>query len=406
MTDAMEHQAYQHTPTSPLLLAALKSTLPYSIPLVHRTQHLASQTPSTYILSTLPPTTRPAPSAIPPCWAAAYLDRSARPETELWIFAAGQVPGHTSSPSRTPDPVSSPSPAETDLENGTTKIGKDEKNENEKEKETEEEKEPFCPTCKTAIHTLLTHISTLPIPPMRPHNQHTLQAALAHQKAHPATGPHARYPPSPGTYLRHLLDPSVITLGAVHAQIAQICLKRGIVRREYPGMEDLLNTFVFRVSDLPEPRPLPEGLRWGRMREKDIPLVQARTHIPRSANTLLSLESVGVFEESTDKAVAWAFLAADGSLCSLHTEPEYRGKGIAKAVAVRIFKEFAPELAVDDEGTAWAHADVYVGNAQSESVCKSLGGKPMWNSFWVRISLGTPGERAQEAIDIATRSSS
>jgi GNAT superfamily N-acetyltransferase len=102
----------------------------------------------------------------------------------------------------------------------------------------------------------------------------------------------------------------------------------------------------------------------------------------------MSLESVGVFEESTDKAVAWAFLGVDGSLTTLHTEPEYRGKGVAKAVAARIFREFAPELAVDDQGTAWAYGNVYVGNVQSEAVCRSLGGEPLWRIFWIRISLG------------------
>jgi hypothetical protein len=78
----------------------------------------------------------------------------------------------------------------------------------------------------------------------------------------------------------------------------------------------------------------------------------------------------------------------------VHTEQEYRGKGIAKAVATRIFREHAPGLAVDGEGNAWSHADVYVGNVQSESVCKSLGGKRLWNYYWVRIDLEKAGELA------------
>jgi hypothetical protein len=119
--------------------------------------------------------------------------------------------------------------------------------------------------------------------------------------------------------------------------------------------------------------------------------VKARTNIPRSAKTLLSLESVGVFDEASDKPVAWTFLGLDGSLTTLHTESEHRGKGVAKAVAAKIMREYAPGLAVDDEGNAWSHADVYLGNVQSEGVCKSLGGKPLWKDYWIRVDLEVAG---------------
>jgi GNAT superfamily N-acetyltransferase len=127
------------------------------------------------------------------------------------------------------------------------------------------------------------------------------------------------------------------------------------------------------------------------MREQDIDVVKARTAIPRSTRTLLSLKSVGVFEKETDTAVAWTFLGLDGSLTTLHTEEEYRGKGIAKAVAARIMRLYAPGLAVDHEGNAWSHADVYTGNVQSEGVCRSLGGEALWKCFWVRIDLERAG---------------
>jgi ribosomal protein S18 acetylase RimI-like enzyme len=225
---------------------------------------------------------------------------------------------------------------------------------------------------------------------MQASNLHTIEKARQHAQQYPETGPNVRYLLEPGSYLRHLLDPSVLTLGSVHHAIARICLDMGIVRQEFPGLEAELNTFVFKVSNLPQTRSLPEGLRWGRMREQDMEIVQARTSIPRPKKTLLALESVGVFDERTDNAVAWAFLGVDGSLTTLHTEPEYRGKGIAKAVAARIFREYAPELALDDEGTAWAYGNVYVGNVQSEAVCRSLGGESMWKTFWIRIGLRKP----------------
>lgn len=246
----------------------------------------------------------------------------------------------------------------------------------------------FCPECRKAVLSLIDYMGRLPNPPMHPENEPALELARQHEKEYPQKGPDVKYPPGPGLYMRHLLSPSVVTLGACHKQVVQILGEEGILRKEFPGHEADLNKFWFKVSDLPQTKELPQGLRWGEMREKDLAIVQARTSIPRTARTLMSLKSVGVFEESTDKPVAWTFLGLDGSLTTLHTEDEWRGKGIAKAVAVKIFKEHAPGLAIDEDGNAWAHADVYVGNVQSESVCRSLGGRPSVKILWVRIDLG------------------
>ena len=111
----------------------------------------------------------------------------------------------------------------------------------------------------------------------------------------------------------------------------------------------------------------------------------------------MSLSSVGVFEKETNTPVAWTFLGLDGSLVTLHTEEAYRGKGIAKAVAVRLLQTYATGLAVDNEGHDWSHADVYMGNVQSESVCRSLGGVAYWKCFWLRIDLERAGALASMA---------
>ncbi|KAF2252765.1 hypothetical protein BU26DRAFT_515217 [Trematosphaeria pertusa] len=335
---------YDHPATSPLLQQALQETLPHSINLVYRTTH-ANRTPDAHILATFSPSDKAAPK----CWAVAYLDRSMRPETELWIFAAGEMPGHSGSG------------------------------------------EAFCSTCTTAVLSLLDYMSALPVPPLHPENLPALELGKLHEKTYPETGPHVRYPPNPGAYMRHLLLPSVVVLGACHHQVVQVCESAGLLRMEFPGRDAELNKFLFRVSDLPQTRELPDGLRWGEMRAKDISMVQSRTSIPRATRTLLSLKSVGVFKNETDTPVAWAFLGLDGSLTTLHTEPEYRGNGIAKAVAAKIFRDYAPDVAVDEEGNAWAHADVYVGNSQSESVCRSLGGRAFTKIFWVRIDFARAG---------------
>jgi hypothetical protein len=336
-------QVHEHPASSPSLQRALKAALPYTINLVYRTQHV-NRTEHAHVLATFAQDVE-----IPKCWAAAYLDRSMRPETELWIFAAGELPNHSKSP------------------------------------------EEFCNECKRAVLSLLDYMSTLPTPPMRPDNQPALDLAYQHEKEFPTPGPDGEYPAHPGTFMRHLLEAKVILVGACPEPILEIMRENGLVRRDMPGAHLELNKFVFKLSNLPKTRELPEGLRWGDMREQDMVTVKARTNIPRSAKTLLSLKSMGVFEEEGGRPVAWTFFGLDGSLTTLHTESDYRQKGIAKAVAAKIMRKYAPGLAVDDEGNAWSHADVYLGNMQSESVCKSLGGKALWKDYWVRIDLAKAG---------------
>jgi hypothetical protein len=289
-----------------------------------------------------------------------------RPETELWLFAQGQIPGHISTQDQRQQPQGDTSSA-------------------------------FCSDCRVAILSLILHISTLPEPPLHPEAAPALEIAKQHEKEHPETGPDVRYDNSAGSFLRILLLPSVVTLGACHHGIVKILTDVGLLREELPGKDGQLNKFLFKIEDLPATKDLKdisEDLAWGTMREKDIAIVQARTNIPRQRRTLLSLKSLGVFEKSTDRAVSWTFLGLDGSLTTLHTEPEYRGKGIAKSVAAKIFRENATKLAIDEHGNAWAHADVYVGNNQSESVCRSLGGVASWKIFWVRLDLTRVGNIA------------
>jgi hypothetical protein len=363
-------KVYEHSPTSSILQKALKSALPYSINLVYRTQH-KSHSEHAHILSTIPTSA----TEVPKCWAAAYIDRATRPGTELWLFAPGEDPNHA--------------PGEKHVRSGATN-GSSEGTANQ-----QPSAEAFCSKCKQAVLTLLDYMSTLPIPPLHSDEFPSLELAKQHEKEHPESGPGVIYDLSPGTYMRHLLWPGVVTLGACHTSLVAICRDAGILRTEFPGLNAILNKFLFRIEDLPPVRPLPEGLRWGAMRPQDLPTVQARTSIPRATRTLLSLASKGVFEETTDRAVAWTFLGLDGSLTTLHTEAEWRGQGIAKSVAAGIIGECAPGLAVDERGTAWSHADVYVGNKQSESVCRSLGGRAMWQHYWVRIDLSKAGSLAQ-----------
>lgn len=188
---------------------------------------------------------------------------------------------------------------------------------------------------------------------------------------------------------------------------------------------------------------LPAGLVWDVVREGEYGLVKARTAIPRQERTMRLLGSVGVRvrvragasgsdeggngAEERGPLVAWAFLGPDGSLTSLHVEPAFRGRGIAKMLTRRVFGLLAPPATppnippttttttlshpTDSAGPAretkpgdaeiprsgfldvrpgeeWAHSDVYVDNGPSAGVARGLGGGEGWVVFWAWVDLG------------------
>lgn len=78
-------------------------------------------------------------------------------------------------------------------------------------------------------------------------------------------------------------------------------------------------------------------------------------------------------------------------------EAEYRGKGLAKAVSVKLLREQmgayvdgGPVLEEEQAETdrRWGHADVATDNEPSKGVCESLGGWWKWCVYWVRIDVG------------------
>ncbi|KAK6205829.1 Uroporphyrinogen decarboxylase in heme biosynthesis [Pestalotiopsis sp. IQ-011] len=148
--------------------------------------------------------------------------------------------------------------------------------------------------------------------------------------------------------------------------------------------------WVFRLAGLPggavaaAERHMAAGdMGWGAVESgEDARLVISRTKIPRQERTLLSLPSTAI-KLGDGTPVAWAFLSCDGSLASLHCEEPYRGRGFAKAVAVKLMQDHLGDFG--DDG--YCAADVAPDNAQSQGVCRSLGGKVAWTVTWNRIDL-------------------
>lgn len=136
----------------------------------------------------------------------------------------------------------------------------------------------------------------------------------------------------------------------------------------------------------------------------------------------LTAEGKGKREVGEEKGglIAWVFLGVDCSLSSLHVDPQHRGKGLAKAVTRKLFKELAKDpLSVGsrpleghtiadgvETGAGWAHADISIDNLESAGVMRGLGGKDGWRVRWVnvdleRVGIVVGGMRRKESLGLS-----
>ncbi|EWZ02785.1 hypothetical protein FOYG_02009 [Fusarium oxysporum NRRL 32931] len=109
--------------------------------------------------------------------------------------------------------------------------------------------------------------------------------------------------------------------------------------------------------------PSTTGMVWGTGTAWDCELVKSRTSVPRSVELLLTLPSLFIkLEDGTP--VAWAFLAVDGSLCSVHCEEPFRCRGLAKTVSAKLLRTKTSSFGNDN----FAAADVAPDNTSSQEM--------------------------------------
>lgn len=320
-------------------LSILRPVLPTSLPLYRRLQ-IGRFFKETVLLTNLPSLELPTPSnGDEQQWYLAFLDRTSRPETEIWMYCSWESDSNP------------PNSAQEDSQNNL-------------------------------VRALLQKIRTLPLP--ESHHQEVLNAEAARLSTEHGDG---NVKDSSGLsrsdYSSHLHNPSILLLGAIHEKTAQIIHRTGL--NEWGEVPN--HTFIFSSlpSSLPAPQPLPANLHWGQLQHSDYALVRTRTQIPRQERTLAFLPQLAILT-SENKPVAWAFVGLDGSLTTLHVEAEYRGQGLAKAITVKLFAEKMETLW--EEGIdKMAHGYVVNGNDASSSVCKSLNGRHSWEAYWIRVNL-------------------
>lgn len=88
---------------------------------------------------------------------------------------------------------------------------------------------------------------------------------------------------------------------------------------ELPPPEDQLETSSSSLAKVGE-----EGLVWSVVRREDVPLIASRTSLPKVADTLMSEPSVAV-RRADGTLVAWGFMGIAGTLSTLHVEVSRAG---------------------------------------------------------------------------------
>ncbi|KAK3706321.1 hypothetical protein LTR37_012836 [Vermiconidia calcicola] len=317
------------TQTVKTALDVLRPHLPVSLPIYRRLQ-FGRFFEATVLITNLPPrapgednasTDQPNGHENEPYFLA-FVDRACRPVTEVWFFGSWET-------------------------------------------------QPISPTDEKDIDDILTafmhKLKTLRIPTSI--HQDVLNAEIEKLKED-AQKDSAGI--SRSVYSGHILDPNVMLWGAVHERTFPLLERLGFLSRKAHMAGAVPNhTFIWDVDDdlkeVHELEPSPQGLEWGELRMEHFPLVRSRTPIPRQDRTLAVLPNLGIFDANTQQPVSWAFIGLDASLTTLHVEPEWRGKGLAKTITTKLFRE-KMGLFWEDGVKRLAYGYVTVGNRASEDL--------------------------------------
>lgn len=319
-------------PVPPSLLAPLQAHLPYSFAVLRRAQfthHPQGTTPHAHFLfasdpdeeapsSSSPPRDGgdPGPGPGPRHFAAAYLDLSQHPETQMYLYSTLQDAGDDT-----------PADTSAELEDRALDL----------------------------IMALLAHVRHV-------------AAATAAEARHPLPeGDRGR-----GLMVGGLHERTYRLLVARRGVASSYWNPHDVwlfrVEDLPPAPPPSTSSFL-----LPGPRDHhqqqqqqqeEEDLRWDVVREDDVPLIASRTKIPKVARTLMSEPSVAV--RDGEALVAWGFIGTAGTLSTLHVEVSSfsgPGKGGHLVVSMTVLTSDNPKGAVPRTGHS--QGDCYEGDAGS-----------------------------------------
>lgn len=202
-------------------------------------------------------------------------------------------------------------------------------------------------------------------------------------------------------------NPPSILIGSLHTGLVKLLttndsylnaqFRPGLKVHRYdplPYVKYIFAPDVFQTGDNEKSNPLPEGYFYGSegLKAEHVDLVRSRTHIPRGRKTLLAMPSVVVYHSSSAEApIAWGFLAFDGSLATLHVEPEHRGKGIAAILSREVMRRGIGSGVYGSNSMelGYTHADVARDNIASRKVMEKVGGGKgwRWSVTWTVVEV-------------------
>lgn len=376
---------WNHPDPQTTILPLLRTHLPYSLAVLRRIQHNFAYPSSTaHVIATFPPQS-PTVSGLSPSspWIVLIVDLFRGRETQAYIYSSLEKDGATR-------PQAS--------ENFVSKL--------------------TAPPERLAeaqgqLLALLRYVKTNLLPEYLASEASTIDP-LSSSNASTTTTPLAKVPAPP---------PTAFLFGAMHTGLLALLTASGdyldpntipgvrIIRRDDPPYIKYLFPPETGRSSLdqsgePTTNALPQGYRFTDRKGRygvlphQFDLVSSRTHIPRSRASLAKMAGVAIYydgnttdstEEDEEMPIAWEFLGFDGSLATLHVEPEHRGRGLAVQISKEIMRSRLLEGAIfrqqGDKEEAWGHADVAANNLASRAVMEKVGGKEAWADTWTVIEL-------------------
>lgn len=322
--------------TIPLALNLLRPHFPHCLPLYRRLQFGRFLDASCILTSIRPADLLAPPAAVEALsksetWLMAFVDRSVRPETELIMFGTWESASDAEAASQ--------------------------------------------PRMTSLITALVLSAKRPELPPSIHQDSATVTDTSVDHRGF-----------SRKEYGGHMANPNIMLWGGVHERTFRRLVNMNLVAKEFSSGLVGNHMYVFDVDAIPTPRELPEGLRWGKLESRHFALVKCRTQIPRQDKTMAVLPNLAIFPADSEKPISWAFVGIDGSLTTLHVEEAWRGRGLAKTLTTKLFRE-EMERFWEEGVPRLAYGHVIDGNEASVRTCQSIGGKSGWYDYWVRVDL-------------------
>jgi len=167
----------------------------------------------------------------------------------------------------------------------------------------------------------------------------------------------------------------VLTYGSVHSKWTQ-CIE------PYTLKISRYITYLCERTDDRTVTSVPEGMLLSQLCESDVEVVMEESSVGRTREYFVSRfpTSICMRTHHSHKPVAWALMHANGSIGTLHVEPEFRRKGLGQLVMRELVNRFA-----NREGWNWV--DVHENNTAAVRFFDSL---TDWNAGWTCMWIFVP----------------